>query len=129
MEPEQTPPPAPTNRKKVATRTKVALWLLLGPTVLLVATFILFAVANLAFGNIPQTLPEACETSSSSLFGDEITPECEQELFGLQSPAEQAINVILFLIGTVGVIAWVPGLVIGIILLATKRETPQTPAQ
>lgn len=41
-----------TNRKKLTGRTKLALWLIIGPTVLLAALFVLFALTYNNWGAI-----------------------------------------------------------------------------
>lgn len=122
MEPEHTPAPAPTQRKHLAPRTKTALWLLIGPTVTIAATLILFIILNIAFGNIPQTLPTACQTQPVTDITSSLSKECEDALMGLQSSPELAVNVILIVIGGIGVISWLPGIIIGSILLATKPK-------
>ena len=81
--------PTVTPRPK---RTTLVLVLLIGPTALLIITFILYAISNLAFGV-------------------ETTP---------QPVGAVVVNIILFLTGAVGVITWLPGLIAGIILLTKK---------
>lgn len=126
MEPEQTPTPAPTHRKKLAPRTKTALWLLIGPSVTIGITFFLFIVLNIAFGNFPETLPEACQTQPVADITAAISPACEEELMSLQSTPELAVNIILVIVGALGVISWLPGIVIGSILLAKRPKTSTT---
>lgn len=89
---EPMPAATPTARKK--SHTVLALFLLLGPTALIVVSFILYAVVNFAFSN--SALP------------------------GAESPVQTILNVFLFLAGTVSVLTWLPGIIIGIILLAKK---------
>jgi hypothetical protein len=113
MDPVQNPAPvstpAPAPRTKMSGRTKLALWLLIGPTALFIATFVIYALVNLLTTVvIPPTAPEP-----GSLFGP--TP------VGLV-----IMNVILFIVGVITVITWLPGLIIGIVLLATK-PTPTPP--
>ncbi len=78
---------------KMTGRTKLALWLLIAPTGLLFATFILFAISNIAL--------------STGHYYDNT---------GL---LRAFINIILYLLGLVGFLAWLPGLITGIVLLAT----------
>lgn len=87
---------------KITGRTKAALWLLIGPTALLVAAFILFAVTNWVFG---------------------ATTTQTDELFAEPSMITTIINVVLFLAGALSVLTWLPGLIVGIILLATRPST------
>lgn len=69
----------------------LGLWLLIGPTIMLIDSLLLYALTNwvLSFTN-----------NGPSIF-------------------TAIINIALFIIGTIGVIAWLPGVVIGIVFLAT----------
>lgn len=125
MEPEHTPAPAPTQRKHLAPRTKTALWLLIGPTVTIMATLTLFIILNIAFGNIPQSLPAGCQTEQLTSVNS-LSTECEEALMSLQSTPELAVNVILIIVGSIGVLSWLPGIIIGSILLATKPKKTDT---
>ncbi len=87
---------------KIDKRTKGALWLLIAPTALFIVTFILFAVINLIFNQTMQ-LPADGEALAPTPLIVTIT------------------NIILFLTGVVSVITWLPGIIIGIVLLATKK--------
>jgi hypothetical protein len=97
--PTATPPEAPKRRngRKIAGIT-----LLVAPTALIVVTVIIYALMNFAFAN----------NSSPS----------DGELFGSQSPLTTSLNVLLFLTGALGVLTWLPALIIGIVLLATQRK-------
>lgn len=123
MEQKTTSDPAPTVRKKTTKRTKLILWLMLGPTVLIAASFIAFSIANLAFGTLPNTLPEACADEPISITA-QPSAECQEELLGQQTPIQMAINTFLSLALFAGVFAWLPGLIIGAVLLIKRRETP-----
>jgi hypothetical protein len=125
MESTQAPDPAPTIRKKVTKRTKLILWLMLGPTVLFAVSFILFGISNLAFGTLPQTLPEACVENGTSI-ATSPTAECQEQLLGDQSPPQMVINTILSLVILTSIITWIPGLVAGAILLIKRREASPT---
>lgn len=88
---DQTPPTTqPTPASTNARRTKVALWLLIGPSALFVGTIILYVVTNLIF-------PDA-------------------------SAIKVIVNIILYLAGVVTILTWLPGIIIGIILLATRKN-------
>jgi hypothetical protein len=88
---------AKSNRK----RTILALWLMIGPTALIIVSVLGFALVNYITA---QTAPEA------------------GALFSEPSAGPSAMNIILFIVGAVSVMAWLPGLIIGIILLATKKK-------
>ncbi len=96
-------PPVQTHRKKIAARTKVALWLVLGPTVLLFVTILIFAILNLVFN--PTFWP---------------TPDTEA--FAQTPIALSIANVVLFFAGAVAVISWLPGIIIGTILFLKRPK-------
>jgi uncharacterized membrane protein len=97
---EQITPGVPVVNEK---RKTLALWLLIGPTALIVTAVILYAVANFI---IASTAP---------------TPG-NGEMFGAPSTFGMVVNVVLFLVGSVSVITWLPGIIIGIILLTTQKK-------
>ncbi|HEV7952222.1 MAG TPA: hypothetical protein VGO98_02505 [Candidatus Saccharimonadales bacterium] len=97
---EQIAPVAPAKNK----RKILALWLLIGPTALIVGSLILHAIANFI---LSSTTPAPTEG----------------EMFGPQSPIQSVVNVILFAIGAISVITWLPGIIIGIILLTTQKKS------
>jgi hypothetical protein len=103
--PQQTPsspiqqPAAGQQEAPKKRRTGLALLLLIGPSALLIFAIILGAVSNFIF-------------SSTSPTGD--------ALYADNNPVRTIINVFIFLAGAVTVITWLPGIVIGIILLAKK---------
>lgn len=76
---------------KMRTQTKVALFLMIGPTALLFGTAILYAIANLALADSNATTVKA------------------------------VTNVVMYVVGVIAGVAWLPGLITGIILLATKK--------
>lgn len=83
-------------------RTITGLILVIGPTALIMLTFLLYAVVN--------------------FFTASTTGNSGGDLFGETNPMSAFVNVILFILGTLGVVAWLPCLIIGIILLATKKK-------
>lgn len=78
---------------------KLGLVFLLGPTILFAVAIALSAIANLTAGSAQPT---------------------DANLFGEPSPLTSVLNVIVFLVGEVAALAWLPGIVIGIILLNKK---------
>lgn len=120
MNPDAQQPPY-TNRKKVTGRTKLALWLLIGPTALIAVCIISFSVANAVSGNIPNGLPDSC-AQSALLDGSADTKDCTDSLFGKTTATESIINSILFTFMGIGVLTWFPGLIAGSVLLAKRPE-------
>lgn len=103
--PTETPVVAP-QVKKMSGRTKAALWCLIAPTALIVVTAILYSIVNTLF---PVTLINETGFTTTA------------------SPLQSIINVLLFAAGSIGALAWLPGVITGIVLLATNK--PATPPQ
>lgn len=82
-----------------------ALICLIGPTALIVISLIAYALVN---------------------FLTMSTVGVSDEGFGVTSPFHTIVNVLLFLAGAVAVATWLPGIIGGIILLATRnRNVPR----
>jgi hypothetical protein len=96
----QLAPIAPESHQK--TRKRLALILIIGPTALFALAFIGAIVAKLVAGS--------AEPASST------------DLFPQQSPLETIVNILFFLAGAIGILTWLPGLVIGIILLVKRSK-------
>jgi hypothetical protein len=101
LQPTEQPLPKAPQISQKKSHKKLALTLLIGPTVLLIFAFILFAILN--------SINSAAHPAANS-----------GELFGESNPVVTIINVLLFLLGTVGVLSWLPGIIIGAILLSKK---------
>src|SRR5687768_3289263 len=100
--PQETMPPAPGELPQASKKSHkvLGLLLLLGPTAFIILSILLYAILNFIFSNTAQP-------SSDSLYPD-------------QSPIQSILNILLFLAGLVGMLAWLPGIIVGIILLAKK---------
>ncbi len=89
-----------SNRRKLIW----ALICFIGPTALIVISLLAYALVN---------------------FITMSTVEVSDEGFGATSPFHTIVNVLLFLAGAISVATWLPGIVVGIILLATRtRNVP-----
>lgn len=96
MQPHTAPQQSPEQLRRSNKRKLVwGVICIVGPTALLVIGLILYAVVNFVF--------------ASSMESD-------------TSPLKTFINILLFLIGTASVATMLPGLVVGIILLATRKR-------
>lgn len=95
---QATPIVAPVKNK----RKILALWLLIGPTALIIGSIILYAVVNFILG---------------------ATAPTSGDMFESPSVLRSILNIILFLAGTISVIAWLPGIITGIILLTTQKKS------
>lgn len=93
--PQQASTPA-SNKK----RTMLAIILLVGPTILFILTILISSIGHLL-------LSEA--TSSGSLFAEPST-------------GMKIVNVVTFVTAALSFLSWLPGMIIGIILLATKKK-------
>lgn len=85
----------PTPRKK---HKKLGLLLVIGPTALFLLAFILFFIARLM-----------------------AAPVENGDLFDQSSPGQQLFNSLGFICSLIGFLTWLPGLIVGIILLAKKN--------
>ena len=97
MQPHDIPSPAPVKTNK---RTKLALWLMLGPAGLLIITFLLFALINLLFFS---------------------TADAGNLFFSNDSPLQSLVVLLLFITAAISFLAFVPGLIIGIVLLIMRK--------
>lgn len=129
-QPQPEPQPSPTPVKKRSRRTTVALWLLLGPTTLLIVSFLLFALINwMTAGIAPEPSTANCSTTGgtySAETGITTANDAECSLFGDSNGAGNTTNVVanimMFIVGAISFITWLPGIIIGSILLATKPK-------
>lgn len=99
VEPQYTQPVVAEAPRK--NHKKLALWLMIGPSALFVVTIVLYALSNFIFS--------ASQPVDGELYGD--TPILKTIL-----------NILFFLSGIVTIITWLPGLIIGIILLAKQSK-------
>jgi hypothetical protein len=88
---------------KMSKRTIGALWLLIAPTVLIIFTFLAFTIINW-------------------IFNPTMWPRPDTELFAPTPIGITISNIILFFTGVIGIISWLPGLIIGTVLLATAKK-------
>lgn len=96
--PEQVEAIRRSNKKKLIW----GLVCLIAPTALLIIGIIGYAILNFVAGS-----------DSSSASG---------ELYGSSSPLKTVMNVVLFLIGATAILTWLPGIIGGIVLLATRKK-------
>lgn len=127
---QQTPVAQP---HKMTGRTKAALWLLIGPTALWVVLIVVYALVNWVFAAVPDTsMSDVCSRAMTPSIQDgsnaALNPDCSDELFGSadSSIVRTIANIFLFMGGVVAFLSWLPGLIIGIVLLATKAKTSPT---
>jgi hypothetical protein len=83
--------PQTAQLNKKSPRKAFGLWLVIGPTALMIVALLLYVIINFFFGGSGTIL-------------------------------RTIFNVLLFLIGLIVVISWLPGMIVGIILLATDKK-------
>jgi hypothetical protein len=102
-------PPSPSNPQEQPQASprklhkKLALMFLIGPTALILIAVILSAFSNF-INSSSQPVPAS---------GD---------LFGETNPISTVLNIIVFLLGALGILVWLPGIIIGLILLLNKNH-------
>ena len=108
MNPRKQRPSQPTTSRSLVVETfqtpprkKLALGLLIGPTVFLIIAILGYVIVNLITHSVAPSTPTNLSTEPS--------------------PLHTIANIILFLIGTVSIVAWLPGIIIGVVLLAKKK--------
>ena len=95
-------------RKRLTKRTKVAILLIIGPTLLIAISVILFGFVNLIFNPTFWPTPDT-ESITNTPLGITI------------------VNVCFFVVGATGIISWLPGLIIGAtLLLKHPKDSPKT---
>lgn len=80
---------------------KLALWLIIGPSALFIVAIGLSILSGFLFNNSQPT---------------------DSELFTPASPVQTILNIVIFLSMAVSIITWLPGLIIGIVLLAKQSK-------
>lgn len=98
-------PAVPTTRPKKK-GILLPILLMIAPGLLIVASIVLYAVANFIMGTAQPAAP-----TDSSLFGEEAP-----------NPARAITNTLLFLMGTISVLSVLPCFIIGLVLLIQRLQ-------
>ena len=112
MQPNTSPIPTPpannatSIQKTNKLKTTWGIICLVAPTALVIVSVLAYVILNLIAGS-----QETAHVASDSLFS-EAGP----------SPLRTIGNVILFAVGAITVVTWLPGIIIGIILLTTRQK-------
>lgn len=110
--------------KKITKRTKLALWLMIGPTALLVISLIGYAILNSVVAHTtPQPAPITYSATDTPGVYKKDPPTT---LFQETPPAETIGSILLFLSISIVFLTWLPGIVIGIVLLTTQKKSTST---
>lgn len=98
---------------------------LLGPTLLLVGTLLIYALVNFLIAtNTPSS--GDCTESGAIVSGANCFPDSGSANQGV---GKTIVNVIMFLVGAISVASWLPGIIGGIVLLATRKPVPSVRAE
>lgn len=99
MQPADVSPHRKANKQKLVW----GLICLIGPSALFVISILGYALMNfIAISTAP--------------------PAVEGELFGQEPTWKPIVNILLFLTGLITVLTWLPGIIVGIILLSTRKK-------
>lgn len=113
--------------KKTKTSLKLPIFLIVGPAAMVIGAIILYAVANFIITSISPASTSVADTNSISgaslADGAAIAQgQDSEQLFGEENIWRTITNVLLFLVGSVGMLAFIPCGVVGVILLYKRRE-------
>lgn len=100
---------------------KLPIFLMVGPVLGIVLSIFLFAIVNFIFSGVA---PEPASSSGAGLAdGASIAQGAESDgPYGDASMAQTISNVLLFLLGAGSMLAFLPCLIIGIIMLSNRRN-------
>lgn len=116
--------------KRAKTSLKLPIFLIVGPAAMVIGSILLYAIANFIISSVSPTTTSVTDVSSISgtslADGAAAAQEADAEqLFGEEGQGgifRTITNVLLFLLGSVGMLAFIPCLVIGVILLSKRRK-------
>ncbi len=106
MQPTSVSPHAKANKQKLVW----GLICLIGPSALLVGTLLIYMIVTLVSNAAPEPIPTPAPGSEAALFGEE------------PYAGKKVGNILLFLVGGVTVLTWLPGIIVGTILLSTRKK-------
>lgn len=91
--------------KKTKQNLRLPIFLIIGPALGIIASIILYAVINFIMASVT---PDSVDSSGS--------------LFGNSSVFQTLSNSILFLLGSISVLAFLPCLIFGVVILNNRRN-------
>lgn len=104
---------------------KLPIFLMVAPIAGIILSIFLYAIVNFIFSGVTTEPASGADMSLSDGAGIAQGAESSSELYGETPIFKTIANVVLFLLGSVSMLAIVPCLVIGIIML-NRRRNPQT---
>ncbi len=99
------------------TSLKLPIFLIVGPISMIILSVFLYAIVNFVVGSFTSESTVAPSISD----GASISQGDNAELYGSTPIFVTIANVLLFLLGALGMLAFVPGLIAGIILLNRRK--------
>lgn len=109
-------------KKQAEISLKLPIFLIIGPALGLVLSIILYAVINFTITSSTGSTPDAMSPSLSDGASIAQGSSSDTELYGDSSIFRTVSNVVLFLLGSVSMLAFVPCLIFGIIILNKSRS-------
>lgn len=103
---------------------KLPILLIIGPALGVILSIFIYAVVNFIFSGVTAEPTSTSEVSLSDGANIATGADGSADLYGDSSMVRTISNVLLFLLGSISVLAFVPCLVVGIIML-NKRRNPQ----
>lgn len=104
---------------------KLPIFLIIGPALGLILSIFIYAVVNFIFSGVTAEPTSTSEVSLSDGASIAQGVDSSADLYGDSSMVRTTSNILLFLIGSVSVLAFIPCLIFGIIIL-NKRRNSQT---
>lgn len=111
--------------KKAETSLKLPVFLMVAPIAGIVLSIFLYAIVNFIFSGVTTESISISEMSLSDGASIAQSVDSDADLYGDSSMIRTVSNVLLFLLGSISVLAFVPCLLFGAIIL-NRRRNPQT---
>jgi hypothetical protein len=104
---------------------KLPIFLMVAPIAGIILSIFLYAIVNFIFTGVSSEPAASSDMSLSDGAGIAQGVDANDDLYGETPIFKTVANVVLFLLGSVSMLAIVPCLVVGIIML-NRRRNPQT---
>lgn len=117
--------------KHTKTSLKLPIFLIVGPAAMVIGAIILYAIANFIITSVSPVSTSVADTNSiggASLADGAAVAQGQdsEQLFGEANIWRTITNVLLFLVGSVGMLAFIPCGVVGVILLYKRKEAAKS---
>lgn len=104
---------------------KLPLFLMIAPIAGIILSIFLYAIVNFIFSGVTTEPATSSDMSLSDGASIAQGADASDDLYGETPIFKTIANIVLFLLGSVSMLAIVPCLVVGIVML-NKRRNPQT---